>query len=99
MVNHLHLNYFTAESLGSLLDKEGFQLAYHETQSINPIVILGDLRGVKVSTQLFIHDYERTHIFKSNPLLAPLRWVYAGVDRLLRLTGLGDLLLVAGQKI
>jgi 2-polyprenyl-3-methyl-5-hydroxy-6-metoxy-1,4-benzoquinol methylase len=98
-VNHLHLNYFTAASLGALLGKEGFQLVYHETQSINPIVIMGDLRGVEVSTRLFIHDYERTHIVRSSPLLTPLRWMYAGVDRLLRLTGLGDLLLVAGQKI
>ena len=98
MVNHLHLNYFTPKSLGILLGKEGFQWAYHETQSINPIVILGDLRGAEVSTQLFIHDYERTHVVKSSPWLIPIRWMYAGVDRMLRLTGLGDLLLVAGYK-
>jgi 2-polyprenyl-3-methyl-5-hydroxy-6-metoxy-1,4-benzoquinol methylase len=98
-VNHLHLNYFTAASMGALFGKEGLQLVYHETQSINPIVILGDLRGAEVSTQLFIHDYERTHIVKSNPLLTPIRWMYSGVNRLLRLTALGDLLLVAAQKI
>ncbi len=98
MVNHLHLNYWTAESLTLLFEEEGLTVTYHETQSINPIVIWGDIRGAKVSTDLFISDYKRTHVVKSNPILAPARWVYREVDRLLRATDLGDLLLIAAQK-
>jgi len=93
-----HLNYFTASSLARLFTGVGFRVVYHETQSINPVVIWGDLRGVTVDANRHTSDYQRTHVLKSNPLLAPVRWLHAGADRLLRWTGRGDLLLMAGQK-
>jgi 2-polyprenyl-3-methyl-5-hydroxy-6-metoxy-1,4-benzoquinol methylase len=97
-VGLLHLNYFTASSLTRLFTRADFQVTCHETMGINPLAIWSDLRRTPVSVERVISDCQRMHTIRSSRSLAPVRWLHACIDRVLRWMGAGELLLMAGQK-
>ena len=94
----LHLNYFTATSLAKLLTRARLQILHHQTEGINPLVIWRDLRGTHVDIERAIVDRQDTSVIRNSPSMAPLRWLHAAVNGVLRRTGRGELLLMAGQK-
>jgi 2-polyprenyl-3-methyl-5-hydroxy-6-metoxy-1,4-benzoquinol methylase len=93
-----HLNYFDSKTLRRLLEDAGFVIARTETRGINPIVIWSDLRGKQGSVEQAIADGTQTLAVKTRPRYALLRNAHRLVDRVLRRTGRGDLLLMAATK-
>jgi 2-polyprenyl-3-methyl-5-hydroxy-6-metoxy-1,4-benzoquinol methylase len=88
-----HLNYFTADTLGRLL-APGRTVARVALQSthFNPVVLWQDWRRKRES----VPDAERARLlkqttaWKQNAALAPLRFAYGGLERLLGALQLAD---------
>lgn len=93
-----HLNYFTPQTAGKLIEQNGFSLLTVETRSVNPFVILQDLRGLNVDLEEQLNESENSIRIKTRPLLGPARWIYNLLDRLLLCLGRGDLMLIAARK-
>jgi 2-polyprenyl-3-methyl-5-hydroxy-6-metoxy-1,4-benzoquinol methylase len=79
-----HLNYFAAGTLRRFVGREhGFVIVALKSMHFNPVVIWQDWR----SHERRVPDADRARLlrrttgWKQNPLLAPVRWMYAGVER------------------
>jgi 2-polyprenyl-3-methyl-5-hydroxy-6-metoxy-1,4-benzoquinol methylase len=81
-----HLNYFTAGTLRRLVAQERtFTIAALTSTHFNPIVIWQDWRGggERVPDPERARLLKRTTGWKQHPMLVPVRWIYAGVERIL----------------
>ncbi len=87
-----HLNYFSPDTLRSLVKKYGFRTVLTTTTHFNPVVILQDWhsRGQLVADRDRAALLVKTNALKSNPLLWPLRACYATAEGVLAWTGLAD---------
>ncbi|HKS37159.1 MAG TPA: hypothetical protein VJW76_08230, partial [Verrucomicrobiae bacterium] len=96
-----HVNYFTAETLKRFAAKEA-SLGVVEIGSshFNPLVILKDFRGgaERVADEERARLLKRTTAYKQTPLLKPLKWAYAAVERALGSMGLADNLFMVLRK-
>lgn len=96
-----HVNYFTAETLKRFATKEAaFDLVEIGSSHFNPLVILKDFRGGKerVADEERARLLRRTTAYKQNPLLKPVKWAYAAVERTLGSMGLADNLFMVLRK-
>lgn len=92
-----HLNYFTAETLRRLVAQErAFAIAALKSTHFNPVVLWQDWRGgeQRVPDEERARLLKRTTGWKQNPLLAPIKWVYAGVEGILGQFRLADNLVI-----
>jgi 2-polyprenyl-3-methyl-5-hydroxy-6-metoxy-1,4-benzoquinol methylase len=94
-----HLNYFTRDTLCSLLDKNSLQIAQVRTTHFNPIVILQDWRsgGRDVSDAERAKLLKRTSEYKRSLVLAPARVAYSLTEKALSAAGLADNLAVVAK--
>jgi 2-polyprenyl-3-methyl-5-hydroxy-6-metoxy-1,4-benzoquinol methylase len=96
-----HINYFSPATLRRLVKKSGFEEVLSTTTHFNPMVIVQDFRSKGAE---FVPDEERasllvrTNSLKSKPVLRPVRWAYAGLERVLGTFGLADNVLIIGRK-
>jgi 2-polyprenyl-3-methyl-5-hydroxy-6-metoxy-1,4-benzoquinol methylase len=88
-----HLNYFTAETMQRLVAQEpALRVVALTSTHFNPVVLWQDWRGGGQP----VTEAERARLLKSttrwkaSPRLAPLGWIYAGVEWLLAGLRLGD---------
>jgi len=96
-----HLNYFTAGTLRRLAAQErGFIIVRIKSTHFNPVVIWQDWRGgeERVPDAERGRLLKRTTAWKQNPRLAPLKWIYAGVERVLGRLHLADNLVVVLRR-
>ena len=96
-----HLNYFTAGTLRRLVAQEPtFTIAALTSTHFNPVVIWQDW----CSRERRVPDAERARLlrrttgWKQNSLLAPVRWMYAGAERILGSFCLADNLAIVLQR-
>jgi 2-polyprenyl-3-methyl-5-hydroxy-6-metoxy-1,4-benzoquinol methylase len=96
-----HLNYFTAQTLRRFATTERtFAIVALKSTHFNPVVLWQDRRGAPHG----VPDAERalllkrTTAWKRNPLLAPMKWIYSGVERLLGRLRLADNLVVVLRR-
>ncbi len=95
-----HINYFSPTTLRALAEQCGFEVVASTTSHFNPVVIAQDFRAKGE----FVADHERasllvkTNTLKSNPLLRPVRWIYAAVESVLGACDLADNLVLVGRK-
>lgn len=92
-----HLNYFTAGTLRRLVVQErAFTIAALKSTHFNPVVLWQDWRGgeQRVPDSERAHLLRRTTGWKQNPLLAPVKWIYIGAERILGSLRLADNLVV-----
>ncbi|MBU6400236.1 MAG: methyltransferase domain-containing protein [Verrucomicrobia bacterium] len=88
-----HVNYFTEATLRRFLTIEPeFKVIELGSCHFNPLVIWRDLRGgaERVPDAERARLLKRTTAYKQSGWLAPARWLYAGVERLLGTLGLAD---------
>jgi 2-polyprenyl-3-methyl-5-hydroxy-6-metoxy-1,4-benzoquinol methylase len=96
-----HLNYFTAGTLRRLAAQErAFAIAAVRSTHFNPVVLWQDWRGgaQRVPDAERARLLKRTARWKQNPVLAPVRWIYGGVERLLGRFRLADNLIMVLQR-
>lgn len=86
-----HLNYFTKATLTKLVE-EHFSLIAFSSTHFNPMVIWQDWRGGgrEVSNRERAQLLQRTTSYKQNPLLRPLKALYALAERTLGVLNLAD---------
>lgn len=96
-----HLNYFTAATLArTFAEAGGWQVAAVRYTHFNPLVVVQDFRN----RQPFVNDaaraelLARTTALKQRPHLAPLRWGYRGLERLLASLHLTDNVVVIARR-
>ena len=87
-----HLNYFSRRTLERLAMACGFKVISRTTTHFNPLVIARDFtsRAEAVSDQARAELLVRTNALKANPLLAPVRGLYAAVEKVLGAARLAD---------
>jgi 2-polyprenyl-3-methyl-5-hydroxy-6-metoxy-1,4-benzoquinol methylase len=88
-----HLNYFTAETMQRLVAQEpALRVVALTSTHFNPVVLWQDWRGGgrPVTEAERARLLKRTTRWKASSRLAPLGWIYAGVERLLAGLRLGD---------
>ena len=96
-----HLNYFTSTTLVKLSSTEPmFEIAVLGSCHFNPVVVLKDLRGgeARVAEEERARLLKRTTAYKQSLWLRPVKWAYAGVERLLRTARLADNLFIVLRK-
>jgi 2-polyprenyl-3-methyl-5-hydroxy-6-metoxy-1,4-benzoquinol methylase len=97
-----HLNYFTAATLRRFVAQEhSFTIAALKSTHFNPLVLWQDWRGgdgQRVPDSERARLLKRTTGWKQNPLLAPVRWIYAGIERGLGLFRLADNLVMVLRR-
>lgn len=96
-----HLNYFTAGTLRQLATQErAFAIAALRSTHFNPVVLWQDSRGdaQRVPDAERARLLKRTTRWKQNPALAPVRWIYRGVERLLGRLRLADNLIMVLRR-
>ena len=96
-----HLNYFTAGTLRRLVAQErAFTIAALKSTHFNPVVLWQDWRGgpQRVPDAERARLLKRTTGWKQNPLLAPVKWIYAGVERILGRFRLADNLVMVLRR-
>jgi 2-polyprenyl-3-methyl-5-hydroxy-6-metoxy-1,4-benzoquinol methylase len=96
-----HLNYFTAGTLLRLVAQEHSLITTTlKSTHFNPVVIWQDRRGggQRVPDAERARLLKRTTGWKRNPLLAPVKWLYAGAERVLGSLGLADNLVVVVRR-
>jgi SAM-dependent methyltransferase len=92
-----HLNYFTPQVLGRVVESHGFHVAGKLSFGFNPLMILKDLanRGREsVSCQQMSADETQTLRLKESPL----QWAQRGAERILNLISAGDAVAIAAVK-
>lgn len=94
-----HLNYFTEATLRKLVEAQ-FHLIELRFTHFNPIVIWQDWRGggKEVSNRERARLLQRTTAYKQNPLMLPLKSVYALAERTLGALRLADNVAVVLRK-
>jgi hypothetical protein len=96
-----HLNYFTAGTLRRFVAQERcLTITALKSTHFNPVVLWQDRRGVgqRVPDAERARLLRRTTGWKQNPLLAPVKWIYAGVERILGRLRLADNLVIVLQR-
>jgi len=96
-----HLNYFTAGTLRRLVAQErAFAIAALKSTHFNPVVLWQDWRGgaQRVPDTERARLLRRTTGWKQNPLLAPVKWIYAGAERFLGRFRLADNLVIVVRR-
>ena len=96
-----HLNYFTAATLRRLVAQErAFSVAALKSTHFNPIVLWQDWRGgaQRVPDAERARLLKRTTGWKENPLVAPVKWIYAGAERILGGFRLADNLVIVLRR-
>ncbi len=96
-----HLNYFTAGTLRRLVAQErAFTIAALKSTHFNPVVLWEDRRGGRdrVPEAERARLLKRTTAWKQRPALAPVRWIYAGVERILGRFRLADNLVMVLRR-
>ena len=96
-----HVNYFTAATLRAFGDTEpALERVFLGATHFNPVVIAQDLRRAdeRVPDAERARLLRRTTALKQQPLLRPLRWAYAGVERGLGWLGLADNLVAVFRR-
>lgn len=94
-----HLNYFTKATLTKLVAAR-FSVIEFSSTHFNPVVIWQDWRGggKDVSNRERAQLLQRTTAFKQNPLLRPVKALYALAERALGVLNLADNLAVVLRK-
>jgi 2-polyprenyl-3-methyl-5-hydroxy-6-metoxy-1,4-benzoquinol methylase len=94
-----HLNYFTRATLTRLLGARFSVIEFGSTH-FNPIVIWQDWRGggKDVSNRERAQLLQRTTAYKQNPLLRPVKTLYALAERALGASNLADNLVVVLRR-
>ena len=94
-----HLNYFTKETLMKLVEASFTVMAFGSTH-FNPIVIWQDwcAVGEEVSNRERAQLLQRTTAYKQNPLLRPVKALYALIERTLGALSLADNLVMVLRK-
>jgi 2-polyprenyl-3-methyl-5-hydroxy-6-metoxy-1,4-benzoquinol methylase len=94
-----HLNYFTRETLGKLVENQ-FEVLQFRSTHFNPIVLLQDWRrgGVEISNQERAQLLQRTTAYKQNRLLKPMKGLYRLAEGFLAAFNLADNLVVVLRK-
>jgi hypothetical protein len=96
-----HLNYFTVSTLRRLGQSVGGLEVVEMTQThFNPIVIWQDWRGQggPVAEDERARLLRRTTALKQNPILGPVKLLYAGLERLLVRLGWADNLVMVLRR-
>jgi 2-polyprenyl-3-methyl-5-hydroxy-6-metoxy-1,4-benzoquinol methylase len=96
-----HLNYFTTGTLRRFVEREhGLAIVELKSMHFNPVVIWQDWRGGarRVPDAERARLLKRTTRWKENPLFAPVKWIYAGIERPLGGFGLADNLVIVLQR-
>ncbi len=94
-----HLNYFTKATLTRLVAAQ-FSIVEFGSTHFNPVVIWQDWRsgGKEVSNHERAQLLQRTTAYKQNPLLVPVKMLYALAERALGALNLADNLVVVVRK-
>jgi ubiquinone/menaquinone biosynthesis C-methylase UbiE len=96
-----HVNYFTPATLQAFaLTQSGFDFVTIASTHFNPIVILKDLHAQadRVPDETRAQLLKKTTAWKQNPLLRPVKLVYAGLERILASRFLADNLIIVLRK-
>jgi 2-polyprenyl-3-methyl-5-hydroxy-6-metoxy-1,4-benzoquinol methylase len=97
-----HVNYFRGETLKTFVaTKTAFEVVAHGSSHFNPLVIAQDYRGgeQRVPDEVRARLLKRTTAYKQNPWLKPVKWMYAGTERILAGMNLADNVYVVLRKI
>ena len=96
-----HLNYFTARTLTELASAAtDMPLVMLRSSHFNPMVLWQDWRrpAERVPDAERAQLLRRTTAWKQNALLTPVKWIYAGVERVLGSVRLADNLVAVLRK-
>ena len=96
-----HVNYFNVTTLERFVATEStLRVVNLDSTHFNPVVLWQDWRKPceRVPDNERAHLLARTTAWKQNRLLAPLRWLYQGTEKLLGRLRLADNLVVVLQK-
>lgn len=87
-----HLNYFSAQTLGQLGERVGFEVMATGFTHFNPVVIWQDWRGRgrDVSNAERGELLKRTTALKQKPWMKPVKWLYGLTEKALGAMGLAD---------
>ena len=88
-----HLNYFTATTLTQLIARQpDFEIVALTTTHFNPVVIWQDRQETtgRVPDAARAQLLKRTTRWKQNSFVAPVRWLYSGIERCLGQLSLAD---------
>ena len=96
-----HLNYFTAETLTGLVGREhNFTIVTVKSTHFNPLVLWQDWRRdvARVPDAERARLLKHTTAWKQNPILAPAKWIYGGMERCLGRFRLADNLVMVLRR-
>ncbi len=96
-----HVNYFTPSTLSSFAQRQfGFEVIGQQSSHFNPLVILKDFAAPvdRIPDVQRAQLLRRTTAWKQNPAFLPLRWLYAGAERVLAALDLADNLIIVLRK-
>lgn len=96
-----HINYFDPRTLVELVHRvPGMELVAMGSTHFNPLVIWQDWRGGtdRVADEARTRLLSRTNAWKTRRWLAPARWIYRGMERLLGTFGLADNLILVMRR-
>ncbi len=97
-----HVNYFTRSTLRRFAAGESsFAVVEQGSSHFNPLVILQDYRNgrQRVPDEERAELLKRTTAYKQNPWLLPVKWLYAGTEKLLTTMNLADNLYIVLRKV